>query len=157
MGLQRLLLLLPSLFLVVIAEAKNLLRLSSPLFSCHPSPQAEDLLLSSPLPVLPDRTQPTGCPIHRALCDGWDEQLFASHNTVVVVVAVTLRRSKESAAVAVSACCRDPSPKAEDLLLSSPLPVLPDRSQTNGCPIHRALCDGWDERLFDSHNAVVVV
>jgi hypothetical protein len=26
-----------------------------------------------------------------------------------------------------------------------------------GCPIHRAVCDGWDRRLSTNHNAVAVV
>src|SRR5258708_21959878 len=33
-----------------------------------------------------------GCPIHRALCDGWDECCQASHNAVVVACPPTLKR-----------------------------------------------------------------
>jgi hypothetical protein len=41
--------------------------------------------------------------------------------------------------------------------LSLPLPVLLHQPQTPGCPIHRALCDGWDRKSSTSLNAFVVV
>jgi len=38
-------------------------------------------------------------PIHRALCDGWDEQLLVSHKAVAVAVVFAV------------ACSLDPNPK----------------------------------------------
>jgi hypothetical protein len=69
-------------------------------------------------PALPTHgSDETGCPIHRVLCDGWEN----IHSASVLFIELAF------------------------LSLSRRPPALPTHgSDETGCPIHRVLCDGWE-------------
>src|SRR5205809_7304092 len=53
-----------------------------------PQDRPHSLPLRLPLPLsLRLQVQSSGCPIHRALCDGWDVKPSASHFAVALAVA----------------------------------------------------------------------
>jgi hypothetical protein len=72
------------------------------------------------------------CPIHRAFCDGWD-----------------VSRHPAMKPLPLHFCCHPRGACSErnrmgDLLSLLPLLALLHQPPSNGCPIHRAFCDGWD-------------
>jgi hypothetical protein len=99
------------------------------------------LLLS--LPVFPPSTpsKTPGCPILRSL---------------IAKGGITKSNQSQPPAVAFALAFLVVIPEG-DLLSPSRLPVFPNPPRTNGCPILRVFCEGWDELLFVRHKAIAVV
>jgi hypothetical protein len=67
------------------------------------------------------------------------------HETVISTEAV---HSLIVSSAAEKSASLPPCPQPTPRLLLLRLPVLLHGPKTHGCPIHRALCDGWGSQLF---------
>jgi hypothetical protein len=106
-----------------------------------------------PLPVLP-RPKPLGCPIHRALCDGLGCKPSTTAEPPPLPLPVAFPTQNKEPSFRPKPITRSlrTAQRRNPVLYTTvsqptallPLPVLLSQPKPLGCPIHRALCDGWD-------------
>jgi hypothetical protein len=121
-----------------------------------------------------------GCPIHRAFCDGWDDKCSLNQDAAAVAFLLPTKRPVISTGAAhgiiVSSAAEKSASLPKQHLSHCPVfavavalvlavacfspavafacPLSP--SNIHGCPIHRAFCDGWDDKCTLNQDAVVV-
>jgi hypothetical protein len=97
------------------------------------------------LPVLPTQPRPTGCPILRAFCEGWETNPHPRQDVFSTVPVRTTDEPKKQRTSSRPERSGVEGPPHLSLLL--PLPVLPTQPRPTGCPILRAFAKGGNQTL----------